>query len=89
MLIRSSSRTLHSRRWLFASCCLLTACSNNMQMKMDAAWEDLDPMGHRRGHQARYYPRARSTGMRLPDGYYSGAPPLPGSAAAPRSEAGD
>jgi hypothetical protein len=33
---------------------------------MDAAWETLDPMGHRSEHQARHYSRGKSTGIKLP-----------------------
>ena len=34
---------------------------------MDAAWETIDPMGHRSEHQMRYYPRGKNTGIKLPD----------------------
>lgn len=54
------------------------SCSTGMATKFDAAWETVDPMGHRSEHQARHYPRGRSTGIRLPDGVGDGYP-LPGS----------
>jgi hypothetical protein len=37
-----------------------------MRLKFDSAWETLDPMGHRSEHQARNYPRGKSTGIKLP-----------------------
>lgn len=46
---------------------LLPACTETMRLKFDAAWETLDPMGHRSEHQARHYPRGKSTGLSLPD----------------------
>ncbi len=46
---------------------LLPACGAKMHTRMDAVWERLDPMGHRKGHQVRYYPRANNPGMRLPE----------------------
>jgi len=45
---------------------LLGACTETMRLKFDAAWETVDPMGHRSEHQARHYPRGKSTGIRLP-----------------------
>ncbi len=46
---------------------LLPACTETMRLKFDAAWETVDPMGHRSEHQARHYPRGKSTGLSLPD----------------------
>ncbi|MFO1481728.1 MAG: hypothetical protein U1F71_00045 [Verrucomicrobiaceae bacterium] len=37
-----------------------------MKLKMDSAWEQIDPMGHRRIHQEQNFARGRSTGVRLP-----------------------
>jgi len=51
---------------LFTGYVLLVGCSTGMRMKMDAAWERVDPMGHRKIHQERDIPRGLSTGMRLP-----------------------
>jgi hypothetical protein len=45
---------------------LLPACTETMRLKFDSAWETLDPMGHRSEHQARNYPRGKSTGIKLP-----------------------
>lgn len=59
-----SSRRLHL---LLFSLALLPACSAKMQTRMDAVWERLDPMGHRKGHQVHYYPRANNPGMVLPE----------------------
>lgn len=50
-----------------------------MRLKADAAWEALDPMGHRKEHQMRYYPRGRNPGLRLPEGSEAWQPTaLPG-----------
>jgi len=55
------------RLLLFTLCgTLLPACTETMRLKFDAAWETVDPMGHRSEHQARNYPRGKSTGIRLP-----------------------
>lgn len=51
-----------------ALCGVLPACTETMKLKFDAAWETLDPMGHRSEHQARNYPRGKSTGIKLPGG---------------------
>ena len=45
---------------------LLPGCTETMRLKFDSAWETLDPMGHRSEHQARNYPRGKSTGIKLP-----------------------
>jgi|GEM_PF-3696519 len=47
---------------------LFSACTETIRLKFDAAWETLDPMGHRSEHQARHYPRGKSTGIKLPGG---------------------
>ena len=52
---------------LLLAASLLTGCTETMRLKFDAAWETLDPMGHRSEHQARNYPRGKNTGIRLPD----------------------
>lgn len=54
-------------RLLLLSVLLLPACSAKMQTRMDAVWERLDPMGHRKGHQVHYYPRANNPGMTMPE----------------------
>ncbi len=59
-----SSRHIHL--FLF-SLALLPACSAKMHTRMDAVWEKLDPMGHRKGHQVHYYPRANNPGMTIPE----------------------
>lgn len=56
-----------SRLLLLLSVIILPACSSKMQTRMDAVWEKLDPMGHRKGHQVRYYPRANNPGMAMPE----------------------
>lgn len=58
---------------------LVSGCTERMRLKMDAAWESIDPMGHRSEHRMRNYPRGRNMGMRLPEGYQRENPPLPGS----------
>lgn len=56
---------------------LLTGCTHGMKLKLDGAWERIDPMGHRRIHQERESPRNYRTGVRLPE---DDTPyPLPGS----------
>ena len=60
----SSAPRLHI---LLLSLALLPACSTKMQTRLDAVWEHFDPMGHRKGHQVHYYPRANNPGMRLPE----------------------
>lgn len=60
----SSTHRLHI---LLLSLALLPACSAKMQTRLDAVWERLDPMGHRKGHQVHYYPRANNPGMRVPE----------------------
>mgnify|MGYP000685764836 CR=1 FL=1 len=62
MIVRPS-RFIH----LLFVAVVLPACTAGMRQKFDAAWETVDPMGHRSEHQARYYPRGRTTGIRLPD----------------------
>ncbi|MGV3660263.1 MAG: hypothetical protein ACO1TE_08755 [Prosthecobacter sp.] len=57
----------HASRRLMLLLALLPACSQKMALRMDAVWERLDPMGHRKGHQVRYYPRANNPGMRMPE----------------------
>ncbi len=66
------------RAILFLLCSWGGSCTTSMATKFDAAWETVDPMGHRSEHQARHYPRGRSTGIRLPDGAGNGYR-LPGS----------
>jgi len=56
---------------------LLPACTAGMKLKMDAAWESLDPMGHRKIHQERDFPRTYKTGIKLPED--ESEYPLPGS----------
>lgn len=60
----SSAHRLHI---LLLSLALLPACSTKMQTRLDAVWEHFDPMGHRKGHQVHYYPRANNPGMRMPE----------------------
>ena len=63
---------------------IFTGCTERMRLKMDAAWEAVDPMGHRSEHQMRYYPRGYIPGMRLPEGSEVWKPaPLPGSSRKP------
>ena len=45
---------------------LLASGCTSMKLKMDSAWEQIDPMGHRRIHQEQNFARGRSTGVRLP-----------------------
>lgn len=45
---------------------LLPACTAGMKLKLDAAWESLDPMGHRKIHQEHDFPRTYKTGIKLP-----------------------
>jgi hypothetical protein len=58
---------------------LLPACTVGMRAKFDAAWETVDPMGHRSEHQSRNYPRGRTTGIRLPGDADANGYRLPGS----------
>lgn len=44
------------------------SCTDGMRMRMDAAWETLDPMGHRKIHQEQDFARGRSTGVKMPKG---------------------
>jgi len=62
---------------LLLAVALLAGCTRGMKLKMDGAWERLDPMGHRRIHQERDSPRNYKTGLRMPkdESRY----PLPGS----------
>lgn len=64
---------------LLCSAVMLAGCTAGMRSKFDAAWETVDPMGHRSEHQARHYPRGRSTGMSMPDNGLLVTPQLPGS----------
>lgn len=59
--------SFHRLYLLLLSLALLPACSAKMQTRMDAVWERLDPMGHRKGHQVHYYPRANNPGMTMPE----------------------
>jgi hypothetical protein len=57
-------------RWrYFILCCLCSVSALALLpgcAAMDAAWETLDPFGHRSEHQSHYYPRGKSTGIKLP-----------------------
>ncbi|MFN0079168.1 MAG: hypothetical protein ACKVY0_22115 [Prosthecobacter sp.] len=53
----------------FILCCLCSVAAVALLpgcAAFDAAWETLDPMGHRSEHQARHYPRGKTTGIKLP-----------------------
>lgn len=79
----SSSRLTFSTI-IFPSLLLASGCTDNMKLKFDAAWEKVDPMGHRSEHQMRHYPRGYNAGMRLPENYKRENPlPIPGSTLTP------
>lgn len=67
--------TFHSMRRLAcltvggaAFVAVTAGCTHGMRARMDAAWETLDPMGHRKIHQEQDFVRGRSTGVKMPKG---------------------